>query len=673
MMRAALTCSVAVLLATSMACASDDSVDSVEPVGSAVASADPDAVLLLGIGLPRDDAGLTQFALSVSNPADPAYGGYLTAEEVGQRFGATDGVVDPILSALADAGVDASIDPTRALVSAPMTVEQASDLFDTEFAVFEVSTGTQLIEAVRPPTVPSGLADAQEIIGFEEPVREPQVADLLIVESDGSDQSGDIPCEDAIAVEAHDPGEVLSAYGIDHLHDEGFTGAGRSAALITVSTYDQAALDTYAACFGTTMPPTNLHIVESGQPHPPTGEAAMDIEILASVAPDLERIDVFQTTAHGLAAPVFAAAAAMNPANTGGRPPDVVSASLGWCDGTVAITDTGLDSTRLAYFGPDGAGDIQSVAAAAVVHPTGVIVRAAGILLVGRDIDTVVRLTEPSGAATATECGPQAAGGGVVSDYLGLPPGTAATLVQTYGAASSGDGGYAQAIVTTPSLLALAVGCTGRAAGISPGGGSSGAATADAFATVSESGIIAIGGGSGGQSEASREGNNHNDGWPGANGGGKTGGGPYGGQGGHGGVGSKGGCVKTLPNPRGSDGFGGAGGDLQMQEGGPPAKGGWGFPWNEAQRSGKGGPGYMPETSVVANGPGGGGWGGGAAGFADSSAECASQGASGGGSYSACSDATAAPTAGLPSGVDNGRVVVTIRTTATDACPIPEP
>jgi kumamolisin len=103
-----------------------------------------------------------------------------------------------------------------------------------------------------------------------------------------------------------------------------------------VSSHDQAALDAYAACFGATMPPTNLHIVETGQPFPPTGEAAMDIEILASVAPDLDRIDVFQTTAHGLAAPVFAAAAVLDPDNTGGSPPDVVSASLGWCEGQIS-------------------------------------------------------------------------------------------------------------------------------------------------------------------------------------------------------------------------------------------------------------------------------------------------------------------------------------------------
>jgi kumamolisin len=61
----------------------------------------------------------------------------------------------------------------------------------------------------------------------------------------------------------------------------------------------------------------------------------MDIELLSAIAPDLDRIDVFQTTAHGLAAPVFAIAAAIDPENTGGRPPDVLSASLGWCEGEI--------------------------------------------------------------------------------------------------------------------------------------------------------------------------------------------------------------------------------------------------------------------------------------------------------------------------------------------------
>ncbi|MDX2378475.1 MAG: S53 family peptidase [Acidimicrobiia bacterium] len=323
-------------LAALGSCATDDSIDAVDPVGTAIAEADPEAVLLFGIGLPRDDAGLAEFALAVSDPADPSYGDHVSAKEVGRRFGADDDTVDPILEMFADAGVDATVDPSRALISAPMTVAQAADMFETEFAVYETGAGTQLIETVRPPTVPSGLQGAEEIIGFEEPVREPPVADLRLVASAGSPGSAEEPCAEAMSVEAADLGDVFREYGIASLHDQGFTGAGRTAAVITVSTFDNRALDAYASCFGTTLPPTALHLVESGQPFPSTGEAAMDIELLASVAPDLDRIDVFQTTAHGLAAPVFALAAAIDPANTGGRPPDVISASLGWCEQGIA-------------------------------------------------------------------------------------------------------------------------------------------------------------------------------------------------------------------------------------------------------------------------------------------------------------------------------------------------
>ena len=46
-------------LAATAACTSDDSIDSARPDGTAVAAADPDAVLVVGLGLPRDDVGLT--------------------------------------------------------------------------------------------------------------------------------------------------------------------------------------------------------------------------------------------------------------------------------------------------------------------------------------------------------------------------------------------------------------------------------------------------------------------------------------------------------------------------------------------------------------------------------------------------------------------------------------
>lgn len=324
-----------VALAATAACTSDDSVDSAQPSGTAVAAADPDAVLVVGLGLPRDSAGLTELVDAVSDPLDPSYGNFMTAREVGARFGADDATIDAIIGFLEDAGVEASVDPSRALISAPMTVAQASGMFDTEFAVFENGSGTELIEAFREPSVPSGLADAQEIIGFEKPIVEPTVASLVVVPQSGSTGSIDEPCDDAVAIAAADLDDVMSAYGIDRLHESGLTGEGRSAALITVSTFDQTAIDDYTACFGLDAREPELHVVESGQPHPPTGEAAMDIELLSTIAPDLDRIDVFQTTAHGLAAPVFAMAAATDPGSTGGEPPDVLSASLGWCEGGI--------------------------------------------------------------------------------------------------------------------------------------------------------------------------------------------------------------------------------------------------------------------------------------------------------------------------------------------------
>ncbi len=324
-----------VALTAANACTSDDSIESLRPDGAAVVAADPDAVLLVGLGLPRDDVGLAQLVDEVSDPVAPSYGEFITAREVGERFGADDATIDEILGFLDDAGVEASIDPSRTLISAPMTVAQASQMFDTEFAVFENGSGTELIEAVREPSVPSGLSGAQEIIGFEEPVVEPTIASLVVVPHSGSTGSIAEPCDDAVAIAAADLEAVMSAYGIDRLHESGLTGEGRSAALITVSTFDQAAIDDYTACFGLDAVEPELHLVESGQPHPPTGEAAMDIELLSTIAPGLDRIDVFQTTAHGLASPVFAIAAATDPQNTGARPPDVLSASLGWCEGQI--------------------------------------------------------------------------------------------------------------------------------------------------------------------------------------------------------------------------------------------------------------------------------------------------------------------------------------------------
>jgi hypothetical protein len=53
----------------------------------------------------RDPAGLSAYSAAVSDPASPEYGRYLTAAQVQQRYGPSDGEVDAVQRWLTSAGL----------------------------------------------------------------------------------------------------------------------------------------------------------------------------------------------------------------------------------------------------------------------------------------------------------------------------------------------------------------------------------------------------------------------------------------------------------------------------------------------------------------------------------------------------------------------------------------
>ena len=307
-------------------------VDRVVPDRGGGTPADPTAELVLAFGMRRDDAGLAQLIDAVSDPAGDDYGRYLTPDEVGERFGADPAHVDDVLAVLSEKGIEGSLDVSRSLITAPMTVEQAGALFDVGFVVIETASGDEVIEAVDAPTVPSGMTGVEEVLGFESVVDEAEPQRPTPTSASGESGSFAEPCRDPADLGATDLLAVLDAYGIGALHRSGSTGAGGSAAIVSVSDFHSEAIEDFAACYGIDAVVPVLHEVESGHPLAATGETAMDIELLLAGAPDVDRIDVFQTSPFGYGAPALAFAEALDPANTGGRSPDVLSTSVDWCE-----------------------------------------------------------------------------------------------------------------------------------------------------------------------------------------------------------------------------------------------------------------------------------------------------------------------------------------------------
>jgi subtilase family serine protease len=128
------------------------------------------------------------------------------------------------------------------------------------------------------------------------------------------------------------PQQLAAAYGVTPLWQAGFQGQGRRIALIEVGqTLNPALYAQESQCFGP-WPAVYPHVVGGSSQPTPGGEASLDAQNVASIAP-LSRVDMFESVVDDTPsqlAPLINAA--LNPANTGGQLVDTISMSVGTCE-----------------------------------------------------------------------------------------------------------------------------------------------------------------------------------------------------------------------------------------------------------------------------------------------------------------------------------------------------
>jgi kumamolisin len=142
-------------------------------------------------------------------------------------------------------------------------------------------------------------------------------------------------CAAAVGNRGFTPNEYLDAYGYTSLQQAGVLGQGERVALIELGGFKASDLNTFAQCFGLNVPPINV-TGPSGL-LPADGEATLDLEVLDAVAPDLKSVEVYET------APDTASIleAIMEPLQSAGFKPQVISISLGLCE-SQALKATGM-------------------------------------------------------------------------------------------------------------------------------------------------------------------------------------------------------------------------------------------------------------------------------------------------------------------------------------------
>ena len=278
------------------------------PSGSKViGSTDPNTPVSVDVSLkPRDPAGLDAFIADASTPGSPDYRHYLSAGQFGPRFGPTPATVAAVRDWLASTGLQVgATDPGGLLIPATGTAGQVEQAFGTPLIATRLPSGRVARNNTALPVVPAGLAGAlQGVIGLSTVVQphaqinttaagappsagggsSPPVAPMV----SGGVTAHAVPSACAAASALHPAGytadQLANVYGFSALYGQGRTGTGLKVGIYELEPYTPSDIATYQNCFGTNVSIQNVN-VDGGATGPQGGEAALDIEEMASMAP----------------------------------------------------------------------------------------------------------------------------------------------------------------------------------------------------------------------------------------------------------------------------------------------------------------------------------------------------------------------------------------------------
>jgi hypothetical protein len=268
---------------------------------------------------PANTSDLSAYASAVSTPGNVAFHRFLSSSTFAQRFGAT----TPILSAtetwLKSSGLSGvSVDPDHLFVHFSGAAGLISSVLGIALDKLKLASGSQGIAPIGNPLVPSDLSShVKGVLGLdtvERPrdfmVKDPDVPHPMSVAqqpsanqshalTNSASSSPDASCNGAAALSAAgalSAQQLANLYGFSSLYGQGRVGAGVTVGLVEFEPYSPSDIDTYLACYGVNPQVTNTNVDGGPGNGPGAGEAAMDIEVVAGLAPQ-SHISVYQGVA----------------------------------------------------------------------------------------------------------------------------------------------------------------------------------------------------------------------------------------------------------------------------------------------------------------------------------------------------------------------------------------
>jgi subtilase family serine protease len=259
----------------------------------------------------RDQAGLRALLAGLADPKSPYYHHYLSKGQFGPRFGPTRAQVAAVKAALRAAGLSPGpVSADRLRIPVTTTAAQVQHAFGTILVNYRLPGGRVAFANATAPKIDASVALLVNGISGLNDVYLPKPASLHRARPAGqapwtrrpgiaralttAATSGPTACDAAENVDALTMNVWANYYGMTPLYDLGDLGQGQRIALLELEPNLPSDISAFESCYGISTP-VNYIPVDGGLPSGPgpSGEAALDIDILAGLAPQAT-IDVYQ-------------------------------------------------------------------------------------------------------------------------------------------------------------------------------------------------------------------------------------------------------------------------------------------------------------------------------------------------------------------------------------------
>ncbi len=281
------------------------------PVGAkATGDLAPSTTLSVDVTLqPRAPAALAAFVHDVSTPGDPLYRHYLARGQFASTFGPTQATIRAVRSWLAAGGLHPGPTTSNGLaIPVTATAGQLDAALASHLVGVTMPSGRHTHMTTAAPRVPATLGGAvSAVIGLNDlarphsmlaraPGARPAATSPALAATSTTaprtaspQTSGPTPCSAASSTAtsylAYTANQLAGAYGFSGLYGKGWTGAGITVGIYELEPYLTSDVSSYLTCYGLTNPVTNVTVDGGAGTGTGQGEAALDIEDVAGLAP----------------------------------------------------------------------------------------------------------------------------------------------------------------------------------------------------------------------------------------------------------------------------------------------------------------------------------------------------------------------------------------------------